>query len=163
MPCRARKGPLCPWKPSNATTKHCSRRWARTPGFGTWTPCGRVSAGRSFAPFPATGKREALEARRTLAYSFGTIAGDEQLLKDLFTASVRTKVLHTDPSNGRRTVSLTNGSSVEYVLRFPGQNPVVLKPFSTLMTTVGRDKPLDVTVENMWYSEKDHPRIEINL
>ena len=107
--------------------------------------------------------REALEARRTLAYSFGTIAGDEQLLKDLFTASVRTKVLHTDPSNGRRTVSLTNGSSVEYVLRFPGQNPVVLKPFSTLMTTVGRDKPLDVTVENMWYSEKDHPRIEINL
>ena len=107
--------------------------------------------------------REALEARRTLAYSFGTIAGDEQLLKDLFTASVRIKVLHTDPSNGRRTVSLTNGSSVEYVLRFPGQNPVVLKPFSTLMTTVGRDKPLDVTVENMWYSEKDHPRIEINL
>ena len=107
--------------------------------------------------------REALEARRTLAYSFGTIAGDEQLLKDLFTASVRTKVLHTDPSNGRRTVSLTNSSSVEYVLRFPGQNPVVLKPFSTLMTTVGRDKPLDVTVENMWYSEKDHPRIEINL
>lgn len=54
--------------------------------------------------------REALEARRTLAYSFGTIAGDEQLLKDLFTASVQTKVLHTDPSNGRRTVSLTNGS-----------------------------------------------------
>ena len=107
--------------------------------------------------------REALEARRTLAYSFGTIAGDEQLLKDLFTASVRTKVLHTDPSNGRRTVSLTNSSSVEYVLRYPGQNPVVLKPFSTLMTTVGRDKPLDVTVENMWYSEKDHPRIEINL
>ena len=31
------------------------------------------------------------------------------------------------------------------------------------MTTVERDKPLDVTVENMWYSEKDHPRIEINL
>ena len=28
--------------------------------------------------------REAIEARRTLAYSFGTIAGDEQLLKDLF-------------------------------------------------------------------------------
>ena len=35
--------------------------------------------------------REAIEARRTLAYSFGTIAGDEQLLKDLFTASVRTQ------------------------------------------------------------------------
>ena len=107
--------------------------------------------------------REALEARRTLAYSFGTIAGDEQLLKDLFTASVRTKVLHTDPKNGRRTVSLTNASSVDYVLRFPGQNPLVLKPFSTLTTTVAANSPLAVTVENMWYSEKEHPRIEIAL
>ena len=107
--------------------------------------------------------REALEARRTLAYSFGTIAGDEQLLKDLFTASVRTKVLYTDPKNGHRTVSLTNASSVEYVLRFPGQNPIVLKPFSTLTTSVAPNKPLGFTVENMWYSEKEHPQIEIAL
>ena len=107
--------------------------------------------------------REALEARRTLAYSFGSIAGDEQLLKDLFTASVRTKVLYTDPKNGHRTVSLTNASSVEYVLRFPGQNPIVLKPFSTLTTSVAPNKPLGFTVENMWYSEKEHPQIEIAL
>lgn len=107
--------------------------------------------------------REALEARRTLAYSFGTIAGDEQLLKDLFTASVRTKVLYTDPKNGHRTVSLTNASSVEYVLRFPGQNPIVLKPFSTLTTSVAPNKPLGFTVENMWHSEKEHPQIEIAL
>ena len=99
--------------------------------------------------------REALEARRTLAYSFGTIAGDEQLLKDLFTASVRTKVLHTDPSNGRRTVSLTNSSSVEYVLRFPGQNPVVLKPFSTLMTTVGRDRRKHVVLREGSSPDRD--------
>ena len=85
-----------------------------------------------------------------------------KIVRPLFTP-VEDRVFLNRSGNGRRTVSLTNGSSVEYVLRFPGQNPVVLKPFSTLMTTVGRDKPLDVTVENMWYSEKDHPRIEINL
>ena len=107
--------------------------------------------------------REAIEAHRTLAYSFDTIAGDEQLMKDLFAASVKTKVLYTDPKNGQRTVSLTNNTSVQYFLRFPGQNPVVLKPFSAITTTVGRDKPLRFTVENMWHSEKDHPRIEMNL
>ena len=50
--------------------------------------------------------REAIEARRTLAYSFGTIAGDEQLLKDLFTASVRTSVLHTDAKGRRHTLPM---------------------------------------------------------
>ena len=106
--------------------------------------------------------REAIEARRTLAYSFGTIAGEEQLLKDLFTASIQTKVLHAD-AHGRRTVSLTNNSSVQYILRFPGQNPFILNPFSTVTTTVTKDKPLRLTVENMWYSEEAHPQIEIIL
>lgn len=107
--------------------------------------------------------REALEARRTLAYSFGTLAGSEQLLKDLFTASVRPKVLYTDPRSGSRTVSLTNNSSVQYILRFPGQNPILLKPFSTITTSAGKDKPLQFAVENMWYSENEHPRIEMKL
>lgn len=107
--------------------------------------------------------REALEARRTLAYSFGTLAGSEQLLKDLFTASVLPKVLYTDPRSGSRTVSLTNNSSVQYILRFPGQNPILLKPFSTITTSAGKDKPLQFTVENMWYSENEHPRIEMKL
>ena len=107
--------------------------------------------------------REALGARRTLAYSFGTIAGAEQLLKELFAASVKAKVLYTDPAKGHRTVSLTNNSSVQYILRIPGQNPVVLKPFSTMTTGVAANKPLRLTVENMWSSEKEHPQIEINL
>lgn len=107
--------------------------------------------------------REAIEARRTLAYSFGTIAGDEQLLKELFTASVRAKMIHIDSKSGRLTVSLTNNSSAEYILRFDEQNPVVLKPFSTVITAVAPDRPFGFTVENMWYSEKDHPRIEMKL
>lgn len=106
--------------------------------------------------------REAIEARRTLAYSFGTLAGDEQLLKDLFTASVRLRVLHTD-AKGRRTVSLTNESSVQYILQFPGQNPFILNPFSTVTTSVAKRSPLRLTVENMWYSEQDHLQVEIDL
>lgn len=106
--------------------------------------------------------REAIEARRTLAYSFGTIAGDEELLKDLFMASVKVRVLHTD-AKGRRTVALTNNTSVQYILHLPGQNPFILNPFTTMTTTVAKGKALHLTVENMWYSEKDHLQIEFAL
>lgn len=106
--------------------------------------------------------REAIEARRTLAYSFGTLAGDEQLLKDLFLASVRIKTLQTD-ARGRRTVALTNNTSVQYVLCVPGQNPFILKPFSTVTTTVAKNAPLRLSVENMWCSEQDHPLVEVAL
>ena len=75
---------------------------------------------------------------------------------------MRTSVLHTD-AKGRRTVSLTNNSSVQYVLRLPGQNPFILNPVSTVTTTVAQNRPLRLTVENMWYSEQDHPQIELAL
>ena len=71
-------------------------------------------------------------------------------------------ILLTD-AKGRRTVSLTNNSSVQYVLRLPGQNPFILNPFSTVTTTVAQNRPLRLTVENMWYSEQDHPQIELML
>lgn len=106
--------------------------------------------------------REAIEARRTLAYSFGTLAGNEQLLKDLFTASVGIRTLRTD-AHGRRTVALTNRTSVQYVLCMPGQNPFILKPFSTVTMNVAKDAPLRLSVENMWCSEQDHPLVEIAL
>ena len=40
--------------------------------------------------------KEALLARRTLAYSYGSIAGEEQLLKDFFKASMTVNVLNVD-------------------------------------------------------------------
>lgn len=103
--------------------------------------------------------REALESRRTLAYSHGTLAGEESLLVDLFKASVATKVIQT-AANGSKTVQLTNNSSIKYTLRFGNANPVILKPFTSIRATTGKDGKLAVKVENMWCGEDAHPVVE---
>ena len=104
--------------------------------------------------------RDALEQRRTLAYSFGMIAGEESLLKDFFNASVPCRVLQTY-DDGRKRVALTNNSSLSYYLRFGDANPVVLGPFSTLRFTTDKEGKLEFVVENMWMSEKGHPTIKL--
>lgn len=60
-------------------------------------------------------------------------------------------------------MALTNRTSVQYVLCVPGQNPFILKPFSTVTMNVAKDAPLRLSVENMWCSEQDHPLVEIAL
>ena len=104
--------------------------------------------------------RDALEQRRTLAYSFGMIAGEESLLKDFFNASVSCRVLQTY-DDGSRRVALTNNSSLSYYLRFGNANPVVMRPFSTMRFTTGKNGSLEFVVENMWMSEKGHPTIRL--
>lgn len=110
-----------------------------------------------------TSLKEALKAHRSLAYSFGTLAGDESLLNDLLKASIATQVVYTNPKNGNRTVSLTNLSSIAYVLQIGNGNPFVIKPFSTIHTNVAKDKPLTVKVQNMWCGENEHPTIELTI
>lgn len=105
--------------------------------------------------------REALLAHRTLAYAYGSLAGEQQLLQDFFKASVSVKVLHVD-SKGKKTVSLTNNTSLAYLLNFGG-NPVILNPFCSYRTTVAKDADLKFTVDNMWCSEKGHPQIVITV
>ena len=106
--------------------------------------------------------REALLAHRTLAYAYGSLAGEEQLLKDFAKAALAVKVLSTD-AKGKKTVALTNTTSFPYLLRFGNANPVILNPFCTHRTTVGKDADLKFTVENMWCSEKGHPHVVIEV
>ena len=105
--------------------------------------------------------KEALLAHRTLAYSYGSIAGEEQLLKDFFKASVAVEVLATG-SDGNMTVALKNMSSFAYLLDFGG-NPVVLDPFTTIRRTVGPDGNMKMTVANMWCGEDAHPEVVIEV
>ena len=105
--------------------------------------------------------KEALLAHRTLAYSYGSIAGEEGLLQDFFKAAMAVKVINVD-SRGNRTVSLSNMSSLPYLLDFGG-NPVILNPFCTIRTTVAKDAALKFEVANMWCGEAAHPEIVINL
>lgn len=106
--------------------------------------------------------REALEAHRTIAYSYGTLAGEEQILKDFFNASVSCKVLYTN-KKGEKTIALTNSTSLPFLIQFPGSNPVILEPFSSCRTGVGEAKVVKFSVDNMWCGENAHPEIEIAL
>lgn len=103
--------------------------------------------------------REALLAKRTLAYCYDTVAGEESLLIDLFKASIATNVLQT-ASSGAKAVQLTNNSSITYTIRIGNANPLVIRPFCSIRTSVAKDAKLAVKVENMWCGEDAHPVVE---
>ena len=106
--------------------------------------------------------KKALKARRTIAYSFGTIAGDEKLIKEFFLASISFETFKTD-KNGKRTMRMTNNTSLDYTLNFGG-NPVQLRAFTSRNVSVPKDKELIFTVENMWIpTEEKHPQFKLKL
>ena len=105
--------------------------------------------------------KEALKERRTLAYSFGTVAGDEQLVKDFFLACVKFEVFYTN-DKGRRSIRMTNMSSVDYVINF-GSYSLQLRPFTSRDVTADKGKSVTFTVENMWIpGDAKHPVISVN-
>ena len=103
--------------------------------------------------------RESLEARRTLAYSFGVVAGEESLLKDFFTASVVAKKILTEKKSTR--VQLTNKTSIPYVVRVGKGNPVVIPALSSVIVSTKAGKPVDCTVLSMWSGMDQHPVVKI--
>ena len=97
--------------------------------------------------------REALEAKRTLAYSFGTVAGDEKLLQDLFNASVNV-VYSAVEKPGRIYLQFENKSSIDFLLRIGNGGDLFRldgDKSAFIRYTEGQEPTL--IVENMW-SEK---------
>lgn len=101
--------------------------------------------------------RESLEKRRTLAYSFGVLAGEEALLKDFFTASIKTKKLISGKKNSK--VQLTNTTSLPFTIRIGKGNPVNIPAQSSVIVTARTGKPISCTVLNMWSGMDEHPTI----
>lgn len=106
--------------------------------------------------------REALEARRTLAWAFDTVCGDEQLLKDLFTASVKVEVIRKSDSGVE--FSLTNLTSVPYFIRQSGENIKKLAPFTSFKMKIAKgEKSLKLEVINLYCGADKHPVIELPI
>ena len=104
--------------------------------------------------------REALEAKRTLAYGFGAVCGEEQLLKDFFTASMKVTVNRIGTQNVYLTV--TNTSSITYVLKRGDSNQVKLAPFHSMQFSMPKTREtLDLTVLNMYSSKDGHPTVTL--
>ena len=106
--------------------------------------------------------RKALEERRTIAYAFNTLCGEENLLKDFFEASVSVEVLSR--TEKEKVVMLTNNTSVQYLIQRKGQNPVHLDPHSAIKMGIGaKNKSLEISVLNMWCGAESHPKIALPL
>ena len=105
--------------------------------------------------------RESLESHRTLCYSFGTIAGEEKLLKELFEASITTKKLAFDEKKKVQRVMLTNNTSLPYTIRIGKGNPTNIRPLSSVIVTTKQGKPISCTVLNMWYGPDKHPAVKL--
>ena len=103
--------------------------------------------------------REAIEAHRTLAYAFGNVAGDEQLLKDFFLACVKFEPVMKDYKD-RQIFTITNTTSIPFAFRIGGGNVVWLDPFTTISAKTNNIK---ITVENMWFGVDKHPVVEIKF
>lgn len=102
--------------------------------------------------------REALEAGRTIAYGFGHLCGPEELLLDLFKASVT-----LSPVDGKK-VSLTNMTSIPYIIKKENGNPVRIPPFSTYNTSIPQGAAtLSFTVLNIWTGENTHLKVELPI
>ena len=102
--------------------------------------------------------REALEAGRTMAYGFGHLCGPEELLLDLFKASVT-----LSPVDGKK-VSLTNMTSIPYIIKKENGNPVRIPPFSTYNTSIPQGAAtLSFTVLNIWTGENTHLKVELPI
>jgi hypothetical protein len=84
--------------------------------------------------WPALCKVDTLEARRTIAYGYNTLCGEQQLLKDFFVAGVRTAIMQRTSS--LVSVALTNMTGIPYTIRMEGGNPMKLDPFTTLWLKV---------------------------
>ena len=106
--------------------------------------------------------KEALKARRSIAYSFGALAGDEQLLKDFFVASVKFEILSKN-ANGTTAMWMTNNTSFDYYLRFGNGNMVEFPAFTTRKVTVNKAGELRFTVLNMWVEGEKNPEIKLKF
>ena len=104
--------------------------------------------------------REALESKRTLAYGFSTVSGDEQLLKDFFKAGIKASVIRISSKSVH--LAVTNMTSITYLVSQEGQNPKRMSPFHTVWFSIPLDaKTLDLTVHNMFYSKEGHPVVSL--
>ena len=100
--------------------------------------------------------REALEAKRTIAWGFDNLCGNEQLLKDFFMASIKVSTL----PNG--SIQLTNMTSIPYIIKQDGKNHVRLEKFASIILNAEKETGiLRFTLLNVWTGKDSHLNIEI--
>ena len=107
--------------------------------------------------------REALEARRTLAYSAGQLAGEEELLADFFKASIEVKLISVDKKKKLQRVEVRNLTSIPFVVRHGGDISRDIMGLGSTIINVRNGSTAKFIVENMWIGDHVHPTIEVEI
>ena len=107
--------------------------------------------------------KEALLAKRTLAYSGGYITGAEDLLCKLFLGSVKYEIISSGKGGGC-TITLTNMSSFAYTFKTSeNANPITIKPFNTIQMSVDKSRTLKLTITNMFCGLNTNPTATLKV
>lgn len=110
--------------------------------------------------------KEALKARRTLAYCGGHLIGEEALLTDFFNAAVTVQLISED-SKGTRTYALTNNSSIAFTLMRSKVEYKLPALQITMITLKGarNKKPVapKFVVKNMWHVDNQNLYTELKI
>ncbi len=104
--------------------------------------------------------REAIEAHRTIAYSFGTIAGEESLLCKFVEGSLEVRNAGVD-RKGKTQYVIKNNSSVEFLVHFEGGNPVSIGGLSSTFIKEQKAGQTTLVFDSVWYGEDKHLQIDI--
>ena len=104
--------------------------------------------------------REALEAHRTIAYSFGTIAGEEMLLRKFVEAALEVREAGAD-RKGKMQYVVKNNTSVEFLVHFEGGNPIVVAPLSSAFIKELKSGQTTLVIANAWCGEDKHITISV--
>ena len=74
------------------------------------------------------------------------------------------KVEKIDGDADRSVLMLTNQSSIQFLIRREGTNPLYLDPLSVVKITLGGgEKTLDFTVLNAWTGEQEHLDVSVRF
>jgi len=107
--------------------------------------------------------KEALLARRTLSYGFGTISGTKEMLEKFFLASLDVKKI-SEKSDGSGRAMVTNKTSFQYLIKTPGcSTNILLPPFSSLVFSFDKNSSMKISVSNMFYGVGKNLELDVKL
>ncbi|MBE6194688.1 MAG: hypothetical protein E7140_03025 [Rikenellaceae bacterium] len=106
--------------------------------------------------------KEALRSRRTIAYFANMLVGSEELITELFKASIEVEYLGADWRDKR--IKVTNKSSLPLAISWGKGREKALSGLSSIIFTVSRkNEKVNIKAVNMLYGENKSPAISFEL
>lgn len=106
--------------------------------------------------------KEALNAKRTIAYSCNMLIGKEELLCDLLKASI--EVMPLSVKGKKQQVLVTNKTSLPFALRWENDNESALFGLSSVIIEVKKgQKEIVFDVDNMLCGNEKSPKVSFKL